>query len=95
MIALRPRIRIAWWAAVLATAAAYAFRALFVLGGDFRPQLPGDAVIGGLLAVLLVARLLVGRWATRENDDAADDKEAGTRTDAGDHDPTGAGAAKG
>jgi hypothetical protein len=58
-------VRIAWWAAILATAAAYVFRALVLLGGDMRPQLPADAIIGGVLAALLVARMLVARWAAR------------------------------
>lgn len=91
MVVLRPRMRIAWWAAVLATAAAYVFRAVVVFGGDFRPQLPADAVIGGLLAVLLVARALVARWTVREGEDAAHDGPR-TRTGADDDDRPGAGA---
>jgi hypothetical protein len=89
MVTLRPRMRIAWWAAVIATAAAYAFRALFVLGGDFRPQMPADALIGGVLVVLLVARALVARWAARAEDDLDDGPEA--HTGAGDDDRPGAG----
>jgi hypothetical protein len=73
-------MRIAWWAAVLATAAAYAFRALVVFGGDFRPQLPGDAIIGVVLLALLVGRGFVARWAAR---DEQNDGDPDTETHAG------------
>jgi hypothetical protein len=69
MLALRPRMRIAWWAAVLATAAAYVFRAVVVFGGDFRPQMPTDAIIGVVLAGLLVVRILVAKSAARDVED--------------------------
>lgn len=87
---LRPRVRIAWWAAVLATAAAYVFRALVSLGGDMRPQLPADAIIGGVLAALLIARMLVARWAVRA-DGNEEDRDSRTRTGTGDGDRPGAG----
>jgi hypothetical protein len=93
MVTLRPRMRIAWWAAVLATAAAYAFRALFVLGGDFRPQMPADALIGGALVVLLVGRAFVARWTAHRDDDQDDDRDEGpgTHTGAGNDGRPGAG----
>ena len=68
-LSLRPRIRIAWWAAVGATGAAYVFRALVVLGGDFRPQVPADVIVGGVLIALLMVRMSVARWATRDDKD--------------------------
>ncbi len=71
-VTLRPRLRIAWWAAVLATAAAYVFRALVVFGGDFRPQLPADAIIGVVLLALLLGRVFVARWAVRDDEDDGD-----------------------
>lgn len=68
-VSLRPRVRIAWWAAVLATAAAYIFRAFVVLRGDFRPQVPADVIIGAVLLGLLLVRMLVGRWTAHEDED--------------------------
>ena len=92
MVSLRPRVRIAWWAAVMATAAAYVVRAVVVLGGDFHPQLPADAVIGALLAVLLVGRILVARWTAREG--GGGNAAPRTRTGAGNDDRPGAGASR-
>ncbi|MHB1323397.1 MAG: hypothetical protein ACYCXZ_03510 [Coriobacteriia bacterium] len=58
---LRPRITIPLWAAVAIPAAAYASRAL--LRGTLRPDLPQDAIVFGVLAVVLVLYATMGSAA--------------------------------
>lgn len=60
---IRPNIRIPLWAAVALPAAAYVVRSL-MRGGDFRPDLPSDALAYFLLALVVVA---VGIARSRTN----------------------------
>jgi hypothetical protein len=53
------------WAAVAAVAAAYSLRSI-VRGGDFRPDLPIDAILLAVLGVLVAARVLIARWTDEE-----------------------------
>lgn len=66
---IRPRIRLPLWAAVVLPAAAYVARSV-IRGGDFRPDLPGDAIVYGLLGLVIVA---VGLARARAAD-GVDDK---------------------
>jgi hypothetical protein len=68
---LHPRLRIPAWVAIAILASAYVIRAVFVRGGDFRPDLPLDLVIVLLLAGLLGLRALLQRagWDRDEHDD--------------------------
>ena len=61
MGALHPNIRMPLWAAVAIPAAAYLVRSV-ARGLDFKPDLPSDAVVFGLLAVLIFAV-----WAARHS----------------------------
>lgn len=56
---IRPRIRLPLWAAVALPAAAYVVRSI-IRGWDFTPDLPGDAIAYGLLA-LVVAMIALAR----------------------------------
>jgi len=51
---IRPSFRLPLWAAVALPAAAYVLRSL-IRGGDFTPDLPGDAIAYGLLAFVVLA----------------------------------------
>lgn len=51
---IRPSFRLPLWAAVALPAAAYALRSL-IRGGDFTPDLPGDAVASVLLVLVVFA----------------------------------------
>lgn len=61
------------WVAVALVAAAYLARTLLLRGGDFRPDLPADAIVLFVLVVGIGGVALV---------------RAQQRRDAGDHDPT-------
>ena len=67
-MAFRPRVRMPAWAAVAVVAAAYLVRSA-VRGWDFRPDLPLDAAIGGVLIGLVVLRTLTADWARRDETD--------------------------
>jgi hypothetical protein len=56
------------WAAVAVVAAAYVVRSL-IRGGDFRPDLPMDAILAAVLVCLVIVRVALARSA--ESDDAA------------------------
>jgi hypothetical protein len=58
---LHPEVRIPTWAAVAVVGAAYVIRAVFVRGGDFRPDLPTDLIVAALLAALLGLRAALRR----------------------------------
>jgi hypothetical protein len=64
---LRPRLRIPLWTAAAIVAAVYAVRAI-VRGGDFRPDLPTDAILIVVFAALVLMRVLAARWAAREDE---------------------------
>jgi hypothetical protein len=65
---IRPSFKLPLWAAVAIAAAAYVVRSI-ARGGDFTPELPGDAVVYVLL-VLVVAAVGLGRArAAHEGDD--------------------------
>ncbi len=60
----RPRFRLPLWAALAIVMAAYALRSLLMRGGDFSPDLPGDAIVAidsgggrGLRRVLAAPRV--------------------------------------
>lgn len=61
----RPRPKLAVWAALAIVGAAYITRSVVIRGGDFRPDLPLDA----LVAVLLLAALGLVAWM--RNDEMA------------------------
>lgn len=69
---LRPRIRIPLWAAAAVPAAAYLFRSIVVRGGDFRPDLPVDAII----AAMLVVGIAITAWYRSGSAKAADEQVA-------------------
>jgi hypothetical protein len=64
---IRPSFRLPLWAAVAIAAAAYVVRSV-ARGGDFTPELPGDAVVYVLL-VLVVAAVGLGRARTAHERD--------------------------
>jgi hypothetical protein len=68
------------WAAVAAVAAAYALRSI-IRGGDFRPDLPIDAILLAILAVLIAARWAVGRSPSDEDPGAPGSAGAPTALD--------------
>ena len=76
---LRPRIRIPLWAAAALPVAAYVFRSVFLRGGDFRPDLPVDAII----AVLLVLGIAITAWYRARTPHAPDGKVASEQDDEG------------
>ena len=80
MSVLHPDIRIPTWVAVAVVAAAYVVRAVFVRGGDFRPDLPIDAIVLAVLVVLLILRWALTRagWDRRDVD-GPDDRPADDR----------------
>ena len=61
MGAFHPNIRMPLWAAVAIPAAAYLVRSI-TRGFDFKPDLPSDVLVFGLLAILIVAV-----WAARRS----------------------------
>lgn len=61
MTLFHPDVRIPTWVAVAIVAAAYVVRAVIVRGGDFRPDLPVDLVVGAMLAALLGLRATLRR----------------------------------
>lgn len=67
---LMPRLRIPLWAAVAVPAAAYAIRS--IIRGYWMPDLPGDAVVLGILAAVL----LLGRSYRRSAHDDNENLEA-------------------
>lgn len=79
---IRPSFRLPLWAAVALPAAAYVARSL-IRGGDFRPDLPGDAIAYGLLALVVAAVALARARAADDGDDTLsrevrhDDRPAG------------------
>jgi hypothetical protein len=69
---IRPSFKLPLWAAAAIAAAAYIVRSV-ARGGDFSPELPGDAVVYGLL-VLVIAAVGLGRArAAHEGDDELTD----------------------
>jgi len=79
---LHPDVRIPTWAAVAVMAAAYIVRAVLMRGGDFRPDLPVDLVVGALLAVLLGLRAALRRsgWDHGDGSDADAPRDDGDPT---------------
>lgn len=79
---IRPNIKLPLWVALALPAAAYVVRSL-MRGGDFTPDLPGDAIAYGLLIVVVVA---VGLARARANapddgdDESADQVDGENRT---------------
>ncbi|MDF1542555.1 MAG: hypothetical protein RQ731_00525 [Anaerosomatales bacterium] len=69
---IRPSFRLPLWAAVALPAAAYVLRSL-IRGGDFAPDLPGDAIAYGLLALVVLAVWL----ARTRSADSVDDELPG------------------
>jgi hypothetical protein len=67
MPALMPRMRIPLWAAFAIPAAAYAIRSL--VRGSVAPDLLGDAVVFGALALGLVLAAFYGSAAQRRRDE--------------------------
>lgn len=63
----RPRFRLPVWAALIIPAAAYIVRGLIVRGGDMRPDLPSDAVVGA--AIVLVVALVAFVRSRDERED--------------------------
>ena len=69
---IRPSFRLPLWAAVALPAAAYVGRSL--VRGSFAPDLPGDALVYALLA-LVIAAVAIGRTrAARYDDDQLAEK---------------------
>lgn len=78
---IRPRIRLPLWAAVALPAAAYVVRSL-MRGGDFRPDLPSDALAYTLLALVIFAVAIARSRAKLEDgphDDLTDEVDAEDR----------------
>jgi hypothetical protein len=73
----RPRFRLPVWAAVAIVAAAYVLRSVVLRGGDFRPDLPADAVV----AVVLVVALPLVVWARMSTPPDPDDTSVGPADD--------------
>ena len=69
---LRPRIRIPLWAAAALPVAAYIFRSVVVRGGDFRPDLPVDAIV----AATLFIGIAVTAWYRSGSAKATDEQVA-------------------
>lgn len=71
----RPRFRLPLWAALAIVMAAYALRSLLIRGGDFSPDLPGDAIVATtlVLAVAFVAYSRHRESRERPRDDADDE----------------------
>lgn len=65
---IRPSFRLPLWAAVAFAAAAYTVRSI-ARGSDFTPDMPGDAIVYGLLIVVVAAVALARSRATHESDD--------------------------
>jgi hypothetical protein len=65
---IRPSFRLPLWAAVAIAAAAYTVRSI-ARGGDFTPDLPGDAIVYGLLLLVVAAVALARSRAAHESDD--------------------------
>lgn len=65
---IRPSFRLPLWAAVAVAAAAYTVRSI-ARGGDFAPDLPGDAIVYGLLLLVVTAVALARSRAAHESDD--------------------------
>lgn|GEM_PF-4802131 len=64
---MRPRFRLPIWAALAIAGAAYLVRSIVIRGGDFRPDLPSDAVV--LVAfVVVIALVAQARHAARESE---------------------------
>jgi len=72
----RPRLRLPVWIAIVIVAVAYVLRSVVLRGGDFSPDLPGDALVFTALAVGLVLVALARRR------DSARDPQDDTRDDA-------------
>lgn len=64
---LRLRLRMPLWAAAAIPVAAYALRSL--MRGDARPDIPGDLVVFGLVAIALAIAARHGSAADRRRDD--------------------------
>ena len=79
---MRPRLRVPMWVAVTAVAATYALRSI-LRGWDFRPDIPADAVVLGILVALVLLRLAVARSVDSEGADEERQPEAADG-DAGD-----------
>ncbi len=73
----RPRFRLPLFAALAIVIAAYALRSLLVRGGDFAPDLPGDAIVAVALVVAVAFVAYSRHRESREGsaDDEADDKD--------------------
>lgn len=71
-MSLRPRIRMPLWAAPTIVGAAYVARSIVVRGGDFRLDLPDDAIVA--LALLLTVTL-VGFARRTSSNESADEVE--------------------
>jgi hypothetical protein len=69
---IRPNFRLPLWAAVAIAAAAYTVRSIS-RGGDFTPDLPGDAIVYGLLILVVAAVALARSRAAHESDDDLSD----------------------
>ncbi len=85
---IRPSFRLPLWAAVAIAAAAYTVRSVS-RGGDFTPDLPGDAIAYGLLVLVIAAvGLARARTAHAGEDQLPEDvrQEDGTAHDEGQHD---------
>ena len=65
---IRPSFKLPLWAAVAIAAAAYVVRSI-ARGGDFTPELPGDAVVYVLLLLVIAAVGLGRARAAHESDD--------------------------
>ncbi len=79
---MRPRIRLPLVAAAGIPAAAYALRSL--IRGSLAPDMPGDAVVFGLVAVALLLGARYGSAAQRRRDELSaqmDDRHAGAGED--------------
>jgi len=63
------------WAALAIVIAAYALRSLLIRGGDFSPDLPGDAIVA---IALIVAVGFVAYSRYRESSESPD-READTQ----------------
>ncbi len=71
-MSLRPRIRMPLWAAPAIVGAAYVARSIVVRGGDFRLDLPNDAIVA---LALLLAVVLVGVARHTSSSESADQVE--------------------
>jgi len=73
----RPRLRLPVRAAIAIVALAYVLRSVVLRGGDFSPDVPGDAVVFTALAVGLVLVAIARRRGSARDthDDTNDDAE--------------------